>query len=433
MDMAYCRFVYKLGRQHTFNTTITILLISSVLLSISLIIYTPQIAQITDHLSHIRYFYYITAILTLDTLLAIPYVSLRVEKKILQFLLIKFLQAFTNVFFSFILLYFPCCLISIEHSIYSCFNITIALNTLDAVFIANLLSNIATLGFLLPQFKGFRLIWNSNTVQMMWAYGSTFFFTTLFARIGEILPRLLFRRLIPSNFYATSTKEEILGSFGISSKLMLFITLGIHAFKYAAEPFFFANADRKNATKLYGQVMYLFILAACISLLLFSLNIKWIAKIIIPNTYYRNTVDTVPYLAFWHIVLGIYYNISVAFKLSNNPRYNTWINAFGSLVILVMSLLLIPIWGHWGCVYAYISGATAMTLLGYYIGQKCYPIQYHKKAFLLLLFTFLAIGKISLWPERFAFLGLGWAYLFLNITILVVFSIMGMVWYKFYE
>jgi hypothetical protein len=81
MDMAYCRFVYKLGRQHTFNTTITILLISSVLLSISLIIYTPQIAQITDHLSHIRYFYYITAILTLDTLLAIPYVSLRVEKK----------------------------------------------------------------------------------------------------------------------------------------------------------------------------------------------------------------------------------------------------------------------------------------------------------------------------------------------------------------
>lgn len=430
MDITYFRFVHRLGKQYTFNIIVTILLVTSLIFSTLLILCIPQIAKLTNHLAHIRYFYYMTGILILDTLLMMSYAKLRVEKKTFWLLLVKFLQAFAHIIFSFILLYCPAYLRCITYMPYNGLPIKVDLNGLDAIFMANLLSNLATLFFLLPNFKGFYLIWNRHTVQMIGGYAATAFCTTLFFRVNDTLPLLLFRKLAPHNLYSTHTKEEILGNFGMSCKLTLCITLGMQAFKYAAEPFFFANSDRKEAPKLYSQTMYLFIQVSCFCLLLLGLNVDWVAKILIPNASYRHTIDTVPYLAFARIVCGVYYNFSAAFKLSNHPQYNIWISALGSLVIGLTALLLIPKLGHWGCVYASISGAAAMGLLGYYMGQKCYPIPYPKQGFLILLFTFLVLRKISLWRAQLAFLGTRWAYIFLHLTILATFGILAIAWQK---
>ncbi|WP_243517119.1 MULTISPECIES: lipopolysaccharide biosynthesis protein [unclassified Candidatus Cardinium] len=430
MDMTYFRFVHKLGKQYTFNIIVTLLLLTSLVFSTLLIIYTPQIAKITNHLAHIRYFYYMTGILILDTLLMIPYANLRVEKKTFYFLSVKFLQAFANIIFSAILLYFPLCLRLIECIVANCLNLKVTLNGLDAVFMANLLSNLTALAFLLPNFKGFYLVWHSHTLQLIRRYATTSFLTTLFFRINETLPLWLFLKLTPNNFYSTHTKEEIFGNFGASCKLTVCITLGIQAFKHAAEPFFFANSDRKEALRLYSQTMHLFIVVSCFCLLIFSLNLSWIAKMLIPKADYRHTVDTVPYLTFTHIVLGVYYNISTSFKLGNQPQYNVWISAFGSLVIGSMALVWIPSLGHWGCVYAAMSGAVVMTLIGYYMGQRCYPIPYRKEGFLLILLTSLVVGHIPLWPSKLAFLGVGWAYIWLHIAILAIFYRVVIGWKK---
>ncbi|CCM10060.1 Putative uncharacterized protein [Cardinium endosymbiont cEper1 of Encarsia pergandiella] len=430
MDVTYLRFVHRLGKSYTFNAVITILLVTSFIFSILLIVFIPQIAKLTNHLVHIRYFYYMTGILILDTLLMIPLARLRVEKKTFEFLLVKFLQSFAHIIFSFVLLYCPICLNSIAYWISNGLHIQIALNELDAVFIANLLSSVTALALLFAQFQGFYWVWHGHTMAMIGRYATTSFFTILFFKVNETLPLLCFRKLVPNNFYTTHTKEEILGNFGTSCKLTVCITLGIQAFKYAAEPFFFANSDRKEAPRLYSQTMYVFILVSCFCLLLLSINVDWIAKILIPNARYRYTIDTVPYLAFVYILLGIYYNLSTAFKLSNHTQYNTWISAWGSLVIGLTAFLMIPRFGHWGCVYASMSGAVAMGLLGYYMGQRCYPIPYPKQGFLILLFTFLVFRKIPLWRTQLAFLGIGWSYICLHTTILILFSILAVIWKK---
>ncbi len=430
MDMTYFRFVHSLGKQYTFNIIVTLLLVTSIIFSTLLIICTPQIATITNHLAHMRYFYYVAGILILDTILMIPYARLRVEKMTSWFLLVKFLQAFANITFSFVLFYAPICLRCISGLISNYFNIKVDLNPLDAVFIANVLSNLTALALLLPNFKGFSLIWHSHTIQKIRGYAATSFFTILFFRLSEALPLLLFRKLVPSSLYISHTKEEILGNFGTSCKLTLLITLGIQAFRNAAEPFFFANSSRKEALTLYSQTMHLFILVSCCCLLLLSLNIDWVAKILIPSESYRYTIDTVPYLAFAHVILGVYYNFSAAFKLSGHPLYNTCITAFGSFVIWLTAFLLIPKLGHWGCVYASITGATAMGLLGYYLGQKCYPIPYSKEGFLLLFLSFLALGKVPLWRTKLAFLGIALSYIFLHITIITIFAVIAIIWKK---
>lgn len=127
------------------------------------------------------------------------------------------------------------------------------------------------------------MIWNSRTMQTIGGYAATSFFTTLFFRINETLPLLLFQRWVPNNFYSSHTKEEILANFDISCKVTVCITLVIQAFKHGTEPFFFANSGRKDALKLYSQTMHLFILVSCFCLFLFSLNINWVTKILIPS------------------------------------------------------------------------------------------------------------------------------------------------------
>ncbi|TDG95432.1 lipopolysaccharide biosynthesis protein [Cardinium endosymbiont of Culicoides punctatus] len=431
MDIAYFRFLHKLGKECTFNTILTVLLITTAVCSIILVLCIPVIAKITNHISHVRYFYYVVAILILDTFITIFYAVLRAEQKPIKFTIAKSLQAIINIIFSCILLYVPSSIGFIKHLLFKYCGITVYMNALDAIFITNLLSNVSALAILFPQYKSFRFSYNKKVYSAILGYALASFFTTLFLRLNDILPITLFRQLIPTDFYETYTKEEILGNLGTSYKLTLLIRLGIQAFKYAAEPFFFSNSDKKDAKKLYGQTMHLFILISCVALLLFSLNIDWIAKILIPKAYYRNTVDIVPYLAFVHILLGVYYNFSIAFKLSNKPQYSTWISALGCLIVLATSWLLMPILGHWGGTYASIVGTAAMTLLGYFISKKLYPIPYYKHGFLVLLITFYLLDKVAAWPFKLTFLDLGWAYVLLNILIIAIFYAIAMFSYKY--
>ncbi|MDD9139962.1 MAG: hypothetical protein NQ127_03485 [Candidatus Cardinium sp.] len=426
MDMAYCRFAPTLGQQYTFNIVTTLLMLTGLLLSLTIGIVAPQIARITGHLKYIRYFYYVALLLPLDTLLYIVHTKLRTTHKISQLLLIKFIQVLANAGLSFILLYFPAGLAAIAHTISTYLSfITVQLNPEDAIFIANLLANILTLSFTLPYFKGFRWIWHSHTIQRMVHYATHALLTTLFLRLHDQLPLLLFRQLVPSVFCSRYTKEAIVGNLGMAYKLATCFALGIQAFKYAVEPFLFNHAKHNNSPKLYGQLMYLYLYIACLVLSLFSLNIKWIIKVFLPSAYSHHSIEEIlPYLAFIYVCLGAFYNLTLPLKISNHTVYIVWITACGSFITAILLCLLIPRFGHWGCIYATMSSSIAMALSAYCIGQSYYPIPYYKKGFILLVLTFLVLASHPLWSEKLISLQPGFAYLFLNtITIGLFYAI----------
>ena len=430
MDLAYFRFVDQLGKIATFNSILTILCMTSLLFSTIILFFLPKIVQITHYEAYIHYFYYIIGIVILDTCLVIPYATLRAEQRLYKLTLIKLAQASASILGTFLLLYHPACLRYVAYLMDYCFHIVVQLNALDGIFIANIVANLTALMLLLPTFKTIRLSWDRTVVCRILGYAAPSFFSILLLRINEILPRSLFRLLIPDDFYISYTKEEMLGNLGISYKLTLVATLAIKAFQYAAEPFFFAHSKNKDAKNLYSQTMYIFTLVASIGLLLFSLNIDWITKLFIRNPLYHHTIDTIPYLTCIPIILGMYYNLSVSFKLANKTVYNSLISGCGSLVIGGLSLLLLPIYGHWGCVYASLIGSTTMVLLGYFCAQKCYPIPYRKHGFLLFLATFLLIDKVFNWPKRITFLPVIWRYIVLNLLMMGIISLIVVIWHR---
>jgi O-antigen/teichoic acid export membrane protein len=61
----------------------------------------------------------------------------------------------------------------------------------------------------------------------------------------------------------------------------------------------------------------------------------------------------VPLLLLANLFLGVYYNISVWFKLNNKTYFGTIITFIGLAVTVILNIVLIPKLGYMGCAWAF--------------------------------------------------------------------------------
>jgi O-antigen/teichoic acid export membrane protein len=191
---------------------------------------------------------------------------------------------------------------------------------------------------------------------------------------NEMFSRLSLGYWLPEGFYSTMTKKAAVGVFGSCYKLAVFMNLGIQAFRYAAEPFFFSNAADKNSPALFARVNHYFVITCCAVLLGISINLDILQYLM--GEDYRSGLPIVPVLLLAYLFLGVYYNMSVWFKITDKTYYGTVITFGGALLTLVGNYLLIPMFGFMGSSWAAVLCYAAMTAACYFIGQKFHPIPY---------------------------------------------------------
>ena len=97
-----------------------------------------------------------------------------------------------------------------------------------------------------------------------------------------------------------------------------------------AEPFFFSHAKNKNAGHTYARIMDYFVITMCIMFLGVVANIE-ILKHYVNNRAYWVGLDVVPPLLFGYVALGVYMNLSVWYKLSDQTRYGLYISGIGAI------------------------------------------------------------------------------------------------------
>jgi O-antigen/teichoic acid export membrane protein len=165
------------------------------------------------------------------------------------------------------------------------------------------------------------------------------------------------------------------------------MSLAIQALRYAAEPFFFSHAQDKNSPQLYSQVMQGYIIVACFILFAITANLDWLSYLFLRNPVYRTGIEIVPYLLLAYLWLGVYYNLSIWFKLINKTYYGTIITGVGAIITIAANILLVPYLGYWGSVWATVASYVSMSVLCYYQGQKYYPIPYQVGRGLVCIFT----------------------------------------------
>jgi O-antigen/teichoic acid export membrane protein len=215
--------------------------------------------------------------------------------------------------------------------------------------------------------------------------------------VNETLDRLMLNWWLPGT---EEYKHSQVGIYNACFKLSILITLFIQAFRMAAEPFFFKQAEGKDPQKVYARVMKFFVITVCIMFLSVSLFLPAWQYLIGPE--YREGLGIVPMLLFANMFLGIYYNLSIWYKLGNKTIAGAYITIIGALVTMVINYAFIPTYGYLACAWAHFASYGVMMVVSYTWGQKEYRVPYAWKKLLaylvivaLLFFVHLGIQKIS--------------------------------------
>lgn len=376
LETAYFRFASQEKNRNIFNICISLLMLTSLCFSIFLISFATPLINWLHYPGYERYIYYYAAILATDSLSVIPFAQLRLEKKAFSFASIKLFQIGLNIILNVLLLYWDKMIIREDIA---------RVQIVEWIFIANLLSNLAIFPCFWQHFARFRFQFSKQKLQQMLIYSFPLLLMGLAGTANEMLSRILLKYLLPPDFYPGYSKESVLGIFGACYKLAVFMNLAIQAFRYAAEPFFFRHAQDKDAPKLFGQIMQAYVIVSCFILFAITANLDWLSYLFLRNPVYREGIEIVPYLLFAYLWLGVYYNSSIWFKVTDKTYYGPLITGVGVFITGILNILLVPYWGYWGCVVATVISYLTMSILSYYQGQKYYLLFYPSKRMLVYI------------------------------------------------
>ncbi|MBX2978545.1 MAG: oligosaccharide flippase family protein [Flavobacteriales bacterium] len=253
------------------------------------------------------------------------------------------------------------------------------------VFVINLVSTSVKLLVLLPSWPAFRGF-EKDLLHAMLAFGAPLMIAGLAGMVNETADRVILKYLLPADI-----ADAEIGIYGACYKLAVLITLFIQAFRMGAEPFFFSHAKEKDSRETFARIMNIFV-AVCMSAFLVVMLFIDLFKWFIPNPAFHEGLRVVPILMLANVFLGIYYNQSVWYKLTDRPRVGSTISIIGAAITIVLLFVLIPVLGYMGAAWATFICYFSMAAISYAWGQKHYPIPYNVSRVLLYM-----AGAVVLW------------------------------------
>ena len=358
-------------REAVNNTASISLLISSVLLSILLWLNQAWLAKITT-LSELPLLIQLSiVIIGLDALTTIPFVRLRYEGKPRLFAALKIAGILINIAFTvFFLSYCPHAIKVNPHSwithIYKP-----GLNPITYVLLANVFASFCTLLLLskwvLPKKWSFNFaLWTT-----MMAYSLPMLIAGLGGMINETFDRLMLGWWLPGTHEFADQQR---GIYSACYKLSILITLFIQAFRMGAEPFFFKQAEAENPQRVYARVTKFFVITIAVMFLVVTLFLPVWKHFIDPK--YWEGLKVVPILLVANMSLGIYYNLSIWYKVTNRTIVGAWITLIGTAITVVINYFFIPKYSYvasaWATFFCYFS----MMVISFLWGQKEYYVPY---------------------------------------------------------
>lgn len=383
-----------------FNLTQSSILITTVIGGLVLYFSSMGIAHSLGYPDQVNVVKWLVLILCIDTVVAIPFARLRLLGKAKQFAAFRITSILINVGINaFIFLLIPSLL---AHETISLASIRWFYNPewgVEYVFLANLIANGFFLVFFIPTWLQFRFSFSKEMFSPVFKYALPIMVLGLAGVTNEMLSRALLKYILPEGFYEGRTNMAALGIFGATYKLSIFMTLAVQAFKYAYEPFFFKKAGDSDSKQMNSKVMTGFIYFTCISWLLLTIILPELAPVFLRKPDYLEGLSIVPILLGGGVFLGVFYNLSVWYKLTDNNWLGALISIGGALITIVLNIVLIPIWGYHGSAWAAFFTFLCMSVASYWTGKRHYPIPYEVgKSLLYIGVAFAAVMFLTFYP-----------------------------------
>ena len=389
METAFFRYANKNENpKKVFNTSTSSVLIAAILFLIIVFVFVNDISRLIQYPSNTEYVLIIALIIAIDAVTALPFAYLRFQNKALKFSAIRIISVSITISLNLIFLVIIPNYFGKDYITLPVYRST---SLVSFVFLANLIGSFSTLLMLSKEFKRFRFKIDTTLFKKMIKYGLPILIISLSFMISEVADKILLKYLLPDRLQADSQ----LGIYAASYKLAIIMMLFIQMFRYAAEPFFFSEADKKDAKKTYSRVMTLFIAFTWFIFLLVMLYIN-IFKQFIGEAFWPG-LKIVPIILSAKLFLGIFYNLSVWYKLTNKTIYGAIIATIAGVSTIILNILLIPRFGYMGSAWANFISYFVILIISYLWGRKIYRINYDIKKILIYTIIALIIYIVSIY------------------------------------
>jgi O-antigen/teichoic acid export membrane protein len=393
-ETAYFRFSQRKEYQNSIYSTASIsLFLSTIVLSSLLWIFRGSLSAFAGIADDPQLMELTIFIIALDTLTAIPFAKLRLDGRPVMYAIIRVSNIFVYISATvFFLSFCPKIIASNPNSWIRLFYRTDT-NPVTYIVVANLFASACTLLLLMGQIGAIKLHFNLKLWKEMMVYSLPLIIVGLGGMINETFDRLMLNWWVPGS---AIFKQEQVAIYSACYKLSLLISLFIQAFRMGAEPFFFKQAEGLNPQRTYARVMKFFVITVTLMFLVVSLYIPVISYFFLRNRTYWTGLGVVPILLLANIFLGIYYNLSIWYKLGNKTKAGAWITIIGAAITIIINRLFIPSYGYMACAWATFFCYGSMMVISYVWGQKEYRIPYAWKkllAYIVIVVTLFFIHK----------------------------------------
>ena len=334
METAYFRFSQTHDKQKLYNTLSLSLFFSTILFTVILLLCKDSLVSAADLNNHPDYMLWMIAIIAVDNLNTLPFAKLRQENRPKRYAFARVAGIVINVcVVIFFLGVIPYILESNPDSfLKNIYNKDIGLGY---YLLGNLCGSFFTLLLLSKEIKTVQFNFDSKLWKEVMRYSAPLIIVGLGGMVNDVLSRLIYRHVVD---LPQQQADHELGIFANIFRIALLITIMIQAFRMAAEPFFFNKSKDENAQRTYARVMKFFVIACCFMFLFIGLFLDAFSWIFITfaNPRWAEGLEVVPLLALGNIFLGIYYNLSVWYKLTNKNTYGAVITIGGAVITIVL-------------------------------------------------------------------------------------------------
>lgn len=380
METTFFRFVNKAeDKEKVFNQAFSIVLVINAFFLLNILFFAQSIANFIDFPEHKDYVIWFGFILVFDAISSLFLAKLRQQEEPKKFAVIQLTSIGVNILLNLILLY--------------TFVSPKSTTGVEYIFIANLFASAVKPIILYKDILNFRFVWDKAMAKTMLVFSTPLLIGSFAGIINETLDRILLDKILTKSHNVEYARTQV-GIYNANYKLSILITLFIQAFRYAAEPFFFAQEKSKDKDKVYSTVMTYFVIVVSLMFLVISLNLDFF-KFFIRNEAYYEGLRVVPILLLANVFLGIYYNQSIWYKLANKTIYGAYIALVGASLTILLNFILIPYFGYMGSAWTTLVVYFSMSVISYFMGHKYYPIKYNVRKVLLFLISSIVLFFIG--------------------------------------
>ena len=406
METGFFRFANKHDDpEKVYTTSLLSVAFTSLLFIAVLSIWLPAIASALLIPKHPEYVWLLGVTVAIDAFTNLPFAYLRYRNKAWTFAGIKLMNVGVNIGLNLFFLLLCPKLQQVAPGSVDWFYTPLGGKAygIGWIFVANIISTLCVLLSLTPWIGRRRWRFDPHLLHDMLRYS----WPLLILGVAGILSQNMGQLLIPYIFKGhEEAARSMVGIYGANIKIAIVMVMFTQAFRYAYEPFIFsqAKADGESRERAYCDAMKYFVIFG----LLIFLGVMFFLPIIrhFESPAYWEGLRVVPVMMAAELCFGIFFNLSLWYKLTDRTQWGLWFSLFCFALMLGLNLWLIPAigipGGYMGAAWAALIAYAAVMTISYFIGQHYYPIPYEVKrigAYSLLAAALWGIGSLAEFPS----------------------------------